>query len=135
LNGVSCQQEEHPEVSNAQPVIIALGLELEHVATQVFSHFLHPPADVAPLLLGQRPQLLSRLLADFDSVTHGLILPVGVSLDKRTNLGFAETLRKELPPASKIEVVFLSPEIWLHGGHAIRNAAQYQNARAGAHPT
>src|SRR5438445_4667505 len=47
LDGVPRQQEEHAKVSNAQPVIIALGLEFANIASQVLAHFFHPPADVA----------------------------------------------------------------------------------------
>src|SRR5438445_1756335 len=70
LDGVPRQQEEHAKVSNAQPVIIALGLEFANIASQVLPHFFNPPADIAPLFLGQCPQLLARLPADFNPVTH-----------------------------------------------------------------
>src|SRR5277367_4479495 len=71
--------------SNAQPVKITLRMKLDHITTQVFTHFLHSPADFAPVILGNLPQLFPCFLTDFNSVTHHSILPLRVALGKPPN--------------------------------------------------
>jgi hypothetical protein len=64
------QREEHAVRTHSEPVFAFLPQELFNIALQIGLEFVEFLADLTALLLWERTQLLSRLIAKFESVTH-----------------------------------------------------------------